>query len=58
MIFLRALEAVRLLTRIRNENPELWERICEFAQGTCSHDWRGVDVGRMCSECGKLEKVR
>jgi hypothetical protein len=30
--FLRALEAVRVLTAIRRERPELWDAICDFQQ--------------------------
>ena len=21
----------------------------------CEHDWRGIDTGRMCAKCGKIE---
>ena len=33
MIF-RALKAVKLLTRIREERPDLWREIIAFANGT------------------------
>ena len=32
-VIFRALQAVKLLTRIRRENPELWKLIQEFAKG-------------------------
>jgi hypothetical protein len=31
-MFLRAIEAVRLLTRIRQEKPDLWKLIQEFVR--------------------------
>lgn len=38
----RAVAAVRLLTRIRQENPALWSRIESFARG---EDEAGSDSG-------------
>jgi hypothetical protein len=32
--YFRILQVIKLLTRIRNERPELWKQIQEFAKGT------------------------
>ncbi len=39
----RALEAVQLLTRIRLENPVLWQAILEFAGKGEAHERQAVE---------------
>ena len=26
-------------------------------EAKCQHDWRGIDTGRMCAKCGKVERA-
>jgi hypothetical protein len=55
-VILRALKALKLLTRIRQERPELWQQIAAFAAGQdrfyllmdeVEHDYRDLFEGNL-----------
>jgi len=42
-------------TETRYDEPFKWGRVVVKIPGPCTHDWRGIDTGRICAKCGLTE---